>query len=111
MVESDAVLRALRKARELVALGWTQGGVGILRDCTGEPVAWCAFQALRKALTEAPALGWVCRWFCAVNQIYDIPNWNDAPDRTQQDVIEAFDRAIAYVLEARGAGDSTISGA
>ncbi len=88
----------LRKARALVEEGWTQGAMS--RDARGyksltstaAPVCFCAIGAIQEAdpkscLAAATALGRIVGG--------SIIDFNDAPGRTQQEVIAAFDRAIA----------------
>lgn len=105
-------IRALQDARALVEKGWTQHVFA--RDAAGgsvfeqdpRAVCWCASGALWvvgvNMFTDAR------RVFMRANGITEtvgIPEWNDAPERTQADVLAAFDRAIelASAASARNA--------
>lgn len=102
-----SVVDVLTKARGLVEKGWTTGHYA--RDSFGAECdysfasCWCAEGALFASCTgltfaepgtEDDALG------RAFNRMFDvigskhIPTWNDAPGRTQAEVLAAFDRAI-----------------
>lgn len=85
-------LNVLRKARELVEQGWTQGryktedgcycGVGALIEVTG---------SLREALPYTFHLDQV------VGGNFEFEKWQDRRGRTQAEVLAAFDRAIELV--------------
>lgn len=92
----------LTEARRKVARGWSQGAFA--RSQAGEPVAilapeaccFCAYGALyavaeRRGYTAWQALGDVL----GMRKIDSILTWNDAPGRTQADVLALYDRAIA----------------
>ena len=95
----DAVSAAdkLREARKLIERGWCQhhyaedaaGNIAEVGDDAA--VAWCAAGALWKAGTGIYEVGLMKRAIggCATDA------WNDAPGRTQAEVLAAFDRAIA----------------
>ena len=107
-MEDKTAVDVLREARELIAKpgGWTQGVFA--RTSEGKACPWQAstascFCALG-AVERASAAG--NRWHTR-NQATDILRsegigniaesislWNDAPHRTQADVIAAFDAAI-----------------
>lgn len=90
----------LTNARALVAQGWTQGdwrdgscycAAGALRSVTRGMLgdAWVeAVAALKAAIGR--------HRFCGDREII---GWNDTPGRTQEEVIAAFDRAIAALKE------------
>lgn len=93
-------------AREHIARGWTQGAMA--RDAEGlecgvrEAVATC-FCALGAIFAAAgshnePALPAADRLRAELRD--DITRWNDAPGRTQAEVLAVFDRVIE---KARGA--------
>jgi hypothetical protein len=96
-----AVATKLREARALIERGWTQeafarGKSGRVVVPNGRAaVCFCAVGAIKRydhwcydlvAKPLATAIG-----VKGVTGIYD---WNDAPERTQADVLAAFDRAI-----------------
>jgi hypothetical protein len=85
----------LREARALIERGWCQRAYG--RDADGcsvyednpSAICWCASGAINAKADYAArrvfgeAIGTDC-----------IPGWNDAPERTQAEVLAAFDKAI-----------------
>jgi hypothetical protein len=90
----DDVTKLLIEGRERIEQGWCQGRfeakgsfcmLGAIRY-DHQTTKWR--RAARKRLARALGLG----------QEADgnhIPNWNDAPGRTKDEVLQAFDRAIA----------------
>ena len=115
-------LEVLIAARALVARGWTQRAYARdaqqnkIHDLTHPDVAcMCAVGAIIASDSEAVSergtitdslnalLGSIedqtssRRAFTSASQL--IASWNDAPERTQADVIAAFDRAIAALQE------------
>lgn len=85
------------KASEYVRKGWTQGEYA--RNSDGKyvlwsdptAVCWCLDGALMAAY---PGVG----YSLAINKLRDVAPfniivWNDAPDRTKQEVIELLERA------------------
>lgn len=89
----------LTEARELIRAGWTQGDYTSIED---GKVCYCAVGAVRKAagllgggeLFDNPS------YDGAINRLHrvvggSIPYWNDVYGRTREEVVEAFDRAIA----------------
>lgn len=102
-------LETLEAARALLARGWTQNvcarnekgeGVG---SRAPEAVCWCALGAIN-AVTSSSFEGAAVR--AAVYQaildsvrsrhpFLDLSGWNDRPNRTQEEVLELFDAAIA----------------
>lgn len=99
-------LEILKAARERVAKGWTQGEVA--RDAAGlavgsisqDAVCWCSLGALNGALGPGESWdGWsdakkLLRIAAGIYDNISIVDWNDAPGRTQAEVIAAFTRAI-----------------
>ena len=106
--------QALIDAREIVATSWTQ--CAFARNENGnetdpldfEARSWSAKGAIQKAIwftNHSHAIRG--RYFRILNALEkhgishheldgrEIENWNDDPARTQDDVIAAFDRAIA----------------
>lgn len=90
----DEVRDALRKAKGFVAKDWAQGTkVDML--CAGR---YCALTAIRAACPTNVVL-----WLRATRALADalgferelrVVTWNDAPGRTQAEVIDLFDRAL-----------------
>ena len=86
-------LEVLEAARALVARGWCQGEY---RDCYGKV---CAFGAIIYSFPMGdPA------WHDAAKAANDamtaivgghVTAWNDAPGRTQEEVLAAFDQAVS----------------
>lgn len=118
------VIRLLQEARRLVTQGWTQDvfartrrGDEVLHK-EQEPYSFCATGALCYARDRDNVLGPVVDWgdsddihnrslveslagrsFSLANKIVLIEKWNDANGRTKKDVLEAFDKAIAYAQD------------
>lgn len=91
--------RDLRIAKGRIEQGWCQGVLA--RDGHGEEitpnhpaaVAWCAFGAIgtkEDALSQADLF-----LMKAHGPNTDVVSWNDAPERTREDVLALFDKAIA----------------
>lgn len=87
----------LVKARSLIASGWTRGRLAcdarsrcVTYD-SDEARSWCALGALSRSAADGATVG----KFRAQISGGDIATWNDAPERTQEQVLDAFDRAIA----------------
>lgn len=104
----------LKAARERVAKGWCQGWFA--KDAAGEETleelgdacAWCvrgaiyasakhgepesvsAEMALHDTLKDSGA---------ALSVVGPLEEWNDAPGRTQAEVLDLFDRTIARLTE------------
>jgi hypothetical protein len=111
----SAVADKLREARALIERGWTQGAYA--RNAAGEdledvdwefsdtdPVCWCMSGAMMQAGLEDEADDFIQR---AIGKKF-IPEWNDASERTQAEVLAAFDRAIelAEAGQASPGGDA-----
>lgn len=103
----SAVADKLREARALIERGWCQKDYA--RGKSGRTVSpkgraarcYCAMGAIGHANHSWPCalLPGVRELVCAVTGFADadevtILNWNDAPERTQDEVLAAFDRAI-----------------
>jgi hypothetical protein len=91
----------LREARTLIERGWTQGVSA--RDCNGNPIdpaephaaSFCTVGAISRAFDfdydeSCPAHDLMAR---VVDGAW-VDKWNDAPGRTQAEVLAAFDKAI-----------------
>jgi hypothetical protein len=98
----SAVADKLREARALIERGWTQ--LVSARDCDGNPVdcdqpnavSFCAVGAVSRAYdcdydASCPAHEIVSR---VVGTVW-VDQWNDVEERTQAEVLAAFDKAIA----------------
>jgi len=95
------VVEALKEARALIANGWTQGCPA--RDANGtdvnsldpSAVSFCIYGACYRASQSRSddvyrLTGSVLQKLCT-----GAPSvWNDAPERTQSEVLALFDRAI-----------------
>jgi hypothetical protein len=105
-----STVAVLVAARALVARGWTQyawakneRGETVLASAT-DAVRWCAGGAIRLAgmqlglSTEGAVealLGVIGAPVTGRLEHHAVAPWNDAPERTQEEVLEAFDKAIA----------------
>lgn len=102
----SATRDCLITARELLARGWCQRRYAVNAEGTfvssldPDAVAWCAIGAITRAscasdapLSMPPAVDIIRELIAA--ETMDIEHWNDAPGRTQADVLALFDRAIA----------------
>lgn len=90
--------KILERAANLVSAGWAQGVVGRYKngDACGwddsEAVSWCALGAInRAAMDEGHCLG-ACAAVDRLRHIvgYFVVAWNDAPERTQAQVVRAL---------------------
>lgn len=107
-------LQVLERARELIARpgGWTQGAMARRADgsiaASLDPVSGCSFcagGAVLRATNERWEIdaGFTIQRAALISvkkaagvALADaIACWNDDPDRTQAEVVDAFDRAIA----------------
>lgn len=117
MTNPTETLPVLEKARELIARpgGWTQGAgarnaYGVMVN-TGadEAVCFCAWGALRHIAGDSIRNTNTGQVRCEAYRLLGHPDpselaeWNDAPGRTQEEVVAAFARAIATVREQIGA--------
>ena len=108
MTQQEQVIDALVRARGLVERGWCQGWFA--RDADGYEVAavspqacrFCALGAIRHA-TNVFVEGDNCIRLVlragGNEALGDLFTWNDAPERTQADVLALYDRAIALARE------------
>lgn len=101
MRSQEWIVQKLTEARALIEQGWCQGDYYEDSDCGTK---YCAVGAIRAAAEDqsyfycldylGQVLGMITASLC------NVPNWNDAPGRTQQEVLALYDRAIDL---ARGA--------
>jgi hypothetical protein len=107
--ETAAVLRA---ARAKVAQGFTQHAFGRnalgaaldVEEASRTGVCWCTLGALNASgamLFSIPG-DRARQALRKVVGVYNLGDWNDAPGRTQAEVLAAFDRAIAAEESANG---------
>ena len=106
MDESDRVLEVLKRARALLAPegAWCQGVIargkrGVSVDPRGGyAVSFCAAGALLAAGDSGHRANNFLFSHLPYQQPIAIGDWNDLPERTHQDVLDVFDRAIAARL-------------
>lgn len=109
-IREEQVEELLLAARERLAFGWTQGTT--LEDLGGDPtsdpaeaVRFCVLGAFAHAshslhsdaYTYRSAMQRLCEVIDPESSAPEvvIPIWNDAQERTQGDVLAAFDAALA----------------
>lgn len=85
------VIAVLKRARKLIATGWTQHEMHQWRNGM---MCYCAIGALSAATSDTLA------YYAAKNRLVpftgrSIIRFNDAEGRTQEEVLAAFDKAIA----------------
>jgi hypothetical protein len=104
-------LRLIEAARELVQRSWTQVADARSRDgapvepWSGEAASWSLLGALvavvdhlHAELGEVEALralAAACVLLAATVHTDSLAEWNDAPDRTREQVLDVLDRALA----------------
>jgi hypothetical protein len=91
---TDAERAIIRRAADLVEQGWCQGANFKVVD---EKPCYCAFQALNEASTRILGIDpihYVYRHLDSVGEGNSIVDYNDAPGRTQAEVV-AMLRAVA----------------
>lgn len=95
-------VEVLRKARELVAAGWTQGHYAldadgkVTEDSSPTACKFCMAGALFRVTNSQADEVWREARRALKAAIGDtLVSFNDAPKRTQDEVVDAFDRAIA----------------
>lgn len=98
---NSAVVVVLKKARALIEQGWTQGAFKRYTDNPDRPIEYCAVGAIREASNsevwgELYDAG-ICLSTALRGMAYthDPIEFNDAPGRTREEVLEMFDKAIA----------------
>ena len=108
-----SVAATLAEARKLIAQGWTQG---TFRNGERGKHCYCLAGAVvtvnipnlgaldAEAYADSPGIGALSD--CLGRRVYSVyaldrlTEWNDAPDRTQEDVLALIDRAIAKEAKA-----------
>ena len=102
---------ALRAVRARMERGWAQDADA--RDAAGQPVSlasesatsWSVCSAFALAAKDGIPMNHVPRALRALADVaaFDaVLDWNDDPSLTQQDVLDALDRAIARVEGGEG---------
>lgn len=95
---TSLVIEALREGRARVERGWCQ-------EILAEGNTVCALGGVSLALRSR---GRPCRYYQAtrflcmalgVKYETDVMSWNDAPERTQADVLALYDKAIELAVE------------
>jgi len=97
----------LRQARELLAdpKRWTQGtgaraGDGLATGVhSANAICWCAWGALVYVHTDLNSLSDSLDLIATIVGESEVSSWNDAPERTHEEVLAAFDRAIELAGE------------
>jgi hypothetical protein len=95
MIEDD--IRYLTAARALLAKGWCQGTLNHWDPNSCDIVAHCSIGAIVAAYGEYLIPGRLIDAVQAAIGTRHVARWNDAPERTQQEVLAAFDRAISIL--------------
>lgn len=85
-------VEVLKAARGRIEKGWCQG-IGRIVNDNGIAIAWCAVGATAQGQEDLGADADL--YLECVIGTHAITSWNDAPGRTQAEVIAAFDKAIA----------------
>lgn len=102
--EDEAVARLLARARARVAAGWCQrffavddGWNRVVEPESAFATHFCVRGALMadKQWDVVPQARNALMRIVGAGTTNDLSVWNDHPKRTQQDVLDAFDRAIA----------------
>lgn len=108
----DDVVAVLVKAKEKVAEGWTQGALArfpsgrvleagpIDKGDLDAAVAVCASGAIQNCVGTYGKLDYLAFMFLQMAIQDGTAVWNDAPGRTQADVLDAFDAAIRLAKES-----------
>lgn len=115
MPKKNPVITVLKKARKLIAKGWFQGEFEGRKNRTK---CYCAWGAIKRVTGGGGALGvleyeaeaknaleedrYVVRCHSGVKYNDSIVDYNDKKGRTQQQVLNLFDRTIAR-LEKKAA--------
>jgi len=99
------VAQVLTEARKLIAQGWTQGEY---KRVVNGVECWCISGAIRQAAPYNNSTG--SEFVALLRALRDddfylssssnLTEWNDAPCRTQEEVLALIDRAIAKEAKA-----------
>lgn len=105
--EEITVIERLERGRERIAKGWCQG-VGVLaKDLLGKSVPPVSWQATQWTASGAVGGPWTIDEDAEVyllsaggfSNCFDLIDYNNALERTQQDILDLYGRAIALAKE------------
>lgn len=102
MERGETPARLMAEARERVRRGWCQGAVAqdedgrAVRPWSSEARRWSMLGALLACMDGGPVkvLGQAVTSLHASTEQSPLEVWNDRPERTQQEVVTAFERTI-----------------
>jgi hypothetical protein len=106
-------LELIRRARRRIEKGWTQGAYA--RDSRGSLIAsdspeascWCVLGALGEDVRGSHESELVDPIYARLHGLIDCDSlalWNDAPDMTQERVLEVFKKAEQEILAVQSNG-------
>ncbi len=109
-MEKRKIIEALKQARAKIAIGWCQ--ISFAEDGAGNSVdvrskkacSWCVLGALLASLPRKKRVGFFASLIYEVAlaaRTVELDIWNDDKRRTKNQVLKAFDKAIARA-EKRG---------
>jgi hypothetical protein len=116
-VRDELPPRLMAEARERVATGWCQGAVAedehgrAVGPASSDARRWSVLGAVLASWDGGPVaeLGQAVASLRASTEESPLEVWNDRPERTQRDVIAAFERAIESLVrdeeQAAAAGE------
>jgi hypothetical protein len=87
-------------ARAILAQGWTQREYALSSDGTpcglrsAEATQFCIVGALERIIPYGESITHARALLCNHLEVESLVGWNDAPDRTQADVLALFDRIL-----------------
>lgn len=82
----------LQAARALIAKGWCQGGP--VKEVNGAECV-CSLRAIQVSTPDFARNHAAYTALCQAISMPTVVGWNDAPERTKDEVLAAFDGAIA----------------
>jgi len=110
--ETSSVVAVLAEARRLISeVGWTQDAMARAAGLLIDPMApnadcFCSVGAIKRASgdTSDSAIGHHGAWeaLSRTTNSESVMEWNDTPGRTKEEVLAAFDRAIAKASNGEG---------
>lgn len=99
-----SVKETLQRAKQYIEQGWTQKANARLaygkevNSLAPDAVSWCIGGAISRAMRCDE--DYQTRWaFSAFVPNKDIVAWNDAPERTKEEVLAKFDEVIASIKD------------
>lgn len=98
----NPVVEVLRAAREKVANGWTKGTYRIVLEsgclyCADGAILWSGGPSVDECHSRAERF---LRQVIGGDRT-SVVKWNDAPERTQEEVVNAFTKAIELAEAAQ----------